>query len=172
MTSDTLQEPVEQDLAPVSPAALGQTAALCWRLKKGHVEVLLVTSRETRRWVIPKGWPMPGLTAEAAAAREAWEEAGVLGQVSNRSLGAFLYDKVLRDRTSRSCCVSVYPLRVSALKSRFPERKERRRKWFDAGEASALVQEAGLADLLLALDQDPGLLAAPARRHTRHAAKG
>lgn len=150
-------------LGPVSPSALGQMAALCWRLKKGRVEVMMVTSRETGRWVIPKGWPMEGIPPEEAAAREAWEEAGALGKVSADPLGRFVYDKVLRDRSVRSCCVTVYPLRLREVKSRWPERKERRRKWFDAEEAAGLVAETGLSDLFLALAQDPGLLAPPAR---------
>lgn len=149
---------------PVSSAALGQIASLCWRLKKGRVQVILLTSRETRRWVIPKGWPMEGLAPDEAAAREAWEEAGVTGRISPDPLGRFVYDKVMRDRSIRSCCVTVYPLRVEEMKSRWPERKERRRKWFAAEEAADLVQEEGLADLFQALAQDPGLVAPQARR--------
>lgn len=153
-------------ILPVSSAALGQMAALCWRLKKGRVEVLLVTSRETGRWVIPKGWHMAGLAPEAAAAREAWEEAGVLGRISADPLGRFVYDKVLRDRSVRACCVTVYPLRAEAVKGRWPEKKERRRRWVRAEEAMGLVQESGLADLFEALAQDPGLVA-PGARHRR-----
>lgn len=141
--------------------ALGQVACLCWRLKKGRVEVLLVTSRETRRWVTPKGWPIAGLAPEAAAEREAWEEAGALGKVSPEVLGRFAYHKVLRDGSARECHVTVFPLRVRELKGRFPERKERRRKWFPAQEAAGLVQEPGLSALLLALAADPRGVAPP-----------
>lgn len=150
-------------LGPVSPAALCQMAALCWRLKKARVQVLMVTSRETRRWVIPKGWPMEGLAPEEAAAREAWEEAGALGKVSAEPLGRFVYDKVMRDRSVRSCCVTVYPLRLREVKARWPERKERRRKWFYAEAAADLVSEPGLADLMQTLARDPGLLTQPAK---------
>ena len=160
------EPPEDSGLGPVSPAALGQIAALCWRLRKGRVQVLLVTSRETGRWVIPKGWPMPGLAPEEAAAREAWEEAGALGKVSDQALGRFVYDKVLRDRSVRSCCVTVYPLRLQELKARWPERKERRRKWFEAEEAMGLVAETGLMELFQSLAEDPGLLA-PAARHRK-----
>ena len=66
-----------------------QVAALCWRMGQGGaVEILLVTSRDTGRWVIPKGWPMDGKSASAAAAREAWEEAGVKGTVRPESIEA------------------------------------------------------------------------------------
>ena len=71
-----------------------QVGALCWRLHKWRVQVLLVTSRDTGRWVLPKGWPMAGKTAEAAAAREAWEEAGVEGLVQAQSIGRYCYDKI------------------------------------------------------------------------------
>jgi 8-oxo-dGTP pyrophosphatase MutT (NUDIX family) len=142
-------------LAPVSPSALGQMASLCWRLRKGRVQVLLVTSRETRRWVIPKGWPMEGVTLEAAAAREAWEEAGVTGQISSDPLGRFVYDKVLRDRSVRSCCVTVYPMRVKEMRGRWPERKERRRKWFSPEKAAKKVAEPELRALLHLLADDP-----------------
>ena len=118
---------------PTAPQA-GQVAALCWRLRKGRAQVLLVTSRDTGRWVLPKGWPMPGLTAEAAAAREAWEEAGVEGKVSSCAIGLYCYDKMVPGATALSCAVQVFPLRVQSLRSNFPERKQRRRKWFASAE--------------------------------------
>lgn len=133
-----------------------QIAALCWRFHKGRVQVLLVTSRETRRWVLPKGWPMTGLTPAAAAAREAWEEAGVEGKVSTAAIGSYAYDKVLRNKDMLACSVSVFPLRVEGLKSDFPERKERRRKWFSAEDAAHQVAEAGLTDLLERISLAPG----------------
>ena len=74
----TAEPPVlRATLTPVAIVRAGQVAALCWRLRKGRAEVLLVTSRDTGRWVLPKGWPITGLSPQAAAAREAWEEAGV-----------------------------------------------------------------------------------------------
>lgn len=148
------------DPAPVvgAPAASPQVAALCWRLHKGQVQVLLVTSRETGRWVLPKGWPMQGLTAEAAAAREAWEEAGVHGKISAIPIGSYCYDKILRDTRPLGCAVAVYPLRVHSLKPRFPERKQRRRKWFSAEIASHHVAEPDLAELLLHLTEAPEVL--------------
>ena len=72
-----------------------QVAALCWRKHRDRVEVLLITSRDTGRWVLPKGWPIPGLNAHEAAAIEAWEEAGVRGPVTPDALGYFGYDKVM-----------------------------------------------------------------------------
>ena len=147
---------VEETAAPIA----AQIASLCWRFRKGRVQVLLVTSRETRRWVLPKGWPMPGLTPEAAAAREAWEEAGVEGTVCTTSIGKYIYDKILPTKDPLACSVAVYPLRVRFLKQRFPEQKQRRRKWFSAEDASHQVAEPELTALLEMVALAPGSLAA------------
>lgn len=139
-------------------AAAPQVAALCWRMHKGVVQVVLITSRETGRWVIPKGWPVAGLKPCAAAAREAWEEAGVIGRVSDQPLGEYLYDKVKSPVLATRCAVAVFPLRVEALKRRFPEASERLRRWFNAAQAADLVAEPELAQLLHAVATQPALL--------------
>lgn len=128
-----------------------QYGAVCWRMHRGKVEVLLITSRDTGRWVIPKGWPILGLTPADTAAREAWEEAGVEGEVLADELGAFGYDKALGPRRFQPCSVQVFGLRVAELKDKFPERKERRRKWFAFEKAARKVAEPELRQLLLAL---------------------
>ena len=153
LTEGKTEAPIALDV----PA--GQVAALCWRLHKGQAQVLLVTSRDTGRWVLPKGWPMPGRGPDAAAAREAWEEAGVEGKVSPTSIGHYGYDKIMRNLDTLPCAVEVFPLRVQRLKDSFPERKERRRKWFSATEAAHLVAEVDLRDMLGRLAQEPDLLA-------------
>jgi 8-oxo-dGTP pyrophosphatase MutT (NUDIX family) len=140
-----------------------QVAALCWRLHKGRVQVLLVTSRDTGRWVLPKGWPMVGKAPETAAAREAWEEAGVEGFVQAQSIGRYCYDKMRPNAAPLPCCVDVFPLQVRRLKAAFPEHKQRRRKWFSASEAAGLVAEAELAALLANLHETPDVLKADAR---------
>ena len=90
-----------------------QVGALPFRREgDGSYTVLLVTSRESRRWVIPKGWPMKGRKPYEAAAREAYEEAGVIGHVGKRPLGFYLYDKSLKNRDSVLCQVKVFPLEV------------------------------------------------------------
>lgn len=142
-----------------------QYGALCWRLHRGKVEVLLVTSRDTGRWIIPKGWPISGLTPADTAAREAWEEAGVQGEVTTDDLGAYGYAKVMTPTQAIPCSVQVYGLRVAALKAKFPERKQRRRKWFGVEKAARKVAEPELRALLLALPERleadlPGPLAA------------
>jgi 8-oxo-dGTP pyrophosphatase MutT (NUDIX family) len=125
-----------------------QYGALCWRLRKDKVEVLLITSRDTGRWVIPKGWPMAGLAPESAAAQEAWEEAGVRGQTNPVCLGRFGYLKCVTPDVSVPCAVAVYGLRVDDLADSFPEAKERSRKWFSLEEASENVDEPELGRLM------------------------
>jgi 8-oxo-dGTP pyrophosphatase MutT (NUDIX family) len=115
---------------PARPEPLRQVAALCWRLEAGRLRVLLVTSRETGRWVLPKGWPIPGLSDAEAAAREAWEEAGVHGAVVARGLGVYGYRKMLNGAGGIPCRVEVFPLKVTRLAHAFPERGQRRRHWF------------------------------------------
>lgn len=128
-----------------------QVAALCWRKHRDGIEVLLITSRDTGRWVLPKGWPMDGRSGPEAAAVEAWEEAGVEGRVATETLGFFGYDKTIAPDIAHPCMVSVYPLRVATLSRRFPERKERRRKWFSAEKAARKVMEPELRALLVAV---------------------
>ena len=130
-----------------------QYGALCWRLHRGKVEVLLVTSRDTGRWIIPKGWPISGLTPADTAAREAWEEAGVQGELQGGDLGAYGYATVLDPKRSVPCSVQVFGLRVARLKDKFPERKERRRKWFGVEKAARKVAEPELRALLLGLPE-------------------
>ncbi len=138
--------------------AAPQVAALCWRKKGDRVEVMLITSRETGRWVIPKGWPMDGLTPSAAAEREAWEEAGVTGTILKTALGEFHYDKITSPISAKVCAVAVYCLQVKSQKNRFPEAGQRRRVWFAPGKAAELVAEPELRQLLTMVADRPGLL--------------
>lgn len=125
-----------------------QYGALCWRRSEGKIQVLLITSRDTGRWLIPKGWPIEGLSADAVAMREAWEEAGVHGEVSEDCVGLYSYDKLMGNDPSIPCVVAVYHLKVSRLRRRYPERKERRRKWFTLERALEKVEEPELRRLI------------------------
>ena len=127
------------------PPAL-QVGALCVQPETGRV--LLVTSRGTGRWIIPKGWPMDGRSVGGAALREAWEEAGVRGEVEETAFGRYSYDKKLTRGLSAPVEVQVHLVRVEGLDKNFPERKQRQRRWFTPDEAAGLVDEAGLARLL------------------------
>jgi 8-oxo-dGTP pyrophosphatase MutT (NUDIX family) len=110
--------------------------------------VLLITSRDTRRWIIPKGWPIKGLEPGEAAAREAYEEAGVHGRVE-RPLGHYVYDKYSAGRqVSYPCEVQVYPLAVRRQSKDWPEARERQAQWYSLVEATSIVSDEGLRDLL------------------------
>jgi 8-oxo-dGTP pyrophosphatase MutT (NUDIX family) len=123
-----------------------QVAALPYRLKP-ELQVTLITSRDTGRWVLPKGWPMRGKTAAEAAAQEAWEEAGLKGAISESPSGAYRYDKI-RPRGPLRCRVDVFPMRVLAQAGDWPEQGQRQVEWFSPAEAAKLVAEPELAALL------------------------
>lgn len=129
-----------------------QYGALCYRIDNGKLQILLITSRGTGRWILPKGWPIAGMNGSATAAQEAWEEAGVSGRNSEKSLGFYYYDKVLDDRKSLTCMVRVYGLRVTKLAEDFPEKGQRRRRWFSQKKAALRVDEAQLAQLIKRFD--------------------
>lgn len=147
--------------SPGAMAARDQYGALCWRMHGGKPEVLLITSRDTGRWVIPKGWPIKGRTPAEAAAREAWEEAGAEGSVVPASLGSYSYAKGLAKSQTVTCKVDVFPLRVERLSRRFPERGERRRKWFSLEKASHKVDEQELRALILGFAPQQTVTGAP-----------
>ena len=125
-----------------------QYAALPWRRGKAGLEILLITSRETRRWVIPKGWPMITLAAHDAAAQEAWEEAGIRGLVENTPVGVFRYRKRMKSGPPQRCRVDVYPLAVTFEEKDWPEKRQRERRWVAAAEAARMVEEPELRLLI------------------------
>lgn len=130
-----------------------QYGALCYRLSnKRGLEILLMTSRETKRWVIPKGWPMPGKQSPDVAAQEAYEEAGVQGAVEDQPLGSFRYMKTLKDGLKVECRVQVYALAVSAMVRNFKEKGERKLEWVSCQEAARRVKETELRDIILAFE--------------------
>jgi 8-oxo-dGTP pyrophosphatase MutT (NUDIX family) len=134
-------------LAPETPI-MRQAGALPFRHGPDGLRVLLITSRDTGRWVIPKGHVEPGQTAAIAAAVEAYEEAGLAGAVSNMPLGIYTYGKRLRSGVVLPATVEVYSLEVGIQMRKWPERKQRRLQWMDVETAAALVQEAGLSVLM------------------------
>lgn len=111
-------------------------------------EVLLLTSRETRRWVIPKGWPMEGKKAHAVAEREAYEEAGVKGDVDQTTFGHFEYEKKLRSGLIVTCRVQVHLLEVAKMSGDFPEKECRELAWVTPSEAANRVNEPELKALI------------------------
>jgi 8-oxo-dGTP pyrophosphatase MutT (NUDIX family) len=135
---------------PKSHTVRVQYGALPYRLNKaGEIEVLLLTSRTRRRWIIPKGWPIKGLKPAKSAAREAFEEAGVRGTVSSKPLGRFIYDKQLdEDGRFVACEVTVFLLAVKRQLKTWPEFEQRETRWVAASEAATLTDEDGLRPLL------------------------
>ena len=128
-----------------------QVAALCYRKSGGRKEVLLITTRGTGRWMLPKGWPMDGKSAAEAAGIEAWEEAGVKpAKVGRKPVGEFHYIKHHNKGLQEPCSATVYPIRVDEMVDDYPEAGQRQRKWVPAKKAADLVEEQGLKDLLRA----------------------
>jgi len=126
-----------------------QFAALPWRRDTaGEVEVMLITSRETRRWVIPKGWPIKGKTSRKSAAQEAFEEAGIRGKISKRPIGAYAYDKRLKNGRLQHVRVAVFGLQVESEAAAYPELGQREKAWLPLAEAARLVEEPELMVLL------------------------
>lgn len=138
-----------------------QVGALCYRRTRRGLRILLITSRDTGRWVIPKGWPMRNRTEASAAAREAYEEAGLRGDVSERSVGFYTYPKRIRDGQSFPCVVRVYPLETRERLKKYPETGQRRVKWFRPGKAARKVREPELARILRQFDPDKRAEAPP-----------
>lgn len=114
---------------------------------------MLVTSRETRRLVIPKGWPWPGVKDHKAAAEEAREEAGILGKIGKKPVGSYTYDK-RRSNGSVPVRVKVFLLQVAEELDEWPEKQERERKWLSPAKAAEAVDEPELAELILAVAAD------------------
>ena len=132
---------------------LQQAGAIPYRFEAGALQVLLITSRGSGRWVIPKGGIEKGFSPSQAAAREAFEEAGVRWCISESPLGSFTYSKRLRSGNFIPATVEVYAMRVEKELKNWPERAERRLKWAPVAQAALLVSEPGIARLLLRLQE-------------------
>ncbi|MFV0280404.1 MAG: NUDIX hydrolase [Rhodoblastus sp.] len=125
-----------------------QFAALPFRDIEG-LQVMLVTSRETRRWVLPKGWPIKGLRPPSVAKREAMEEAGLTGKVAKEPFGTYHYVKRMGKGVSKALEVGVFPMAVEKQRRDWPERLQRTTSWFAPEDAADLVDEPELRDLIL-----------------------
>lgn len=131
-----------------------QTGALPWRLSRGNeVEILLVTGRRSGRWLIPKGWPMIGKTLAAAAAQEAFEEAGVEGTIDPEPLGAFHHDKQHVVLGGMAVKIVVHGLAVQRELATWPESGQRERQWFTARKAVEQIRSSELAALILQIEK-------------------
>jgi 8-oxo-dGTP pyrophosphatase MutT (NUDIX family) len=125
-----------------------QYAALPWRDTGAGLEILLITSLRTKRWIVPKGWSVPGLQPYETAALEALEEAGVSGEIPPQPFGSFSYSKRRKTGDDIRCTVSVFPLRVTRQRRHWTEKRKRETRWYSAAEAQAHVRDAGLRRLI------------------------
>ncbi|MGV2186561.1 NUDIX hydrolase [Rhizobium rhizogenes] len=126
-----------------------QFGAICMRRRADdEMEVLLITTRRTQGWIIPKGWPIKGLKPHEVAEREAWEEAGVKGSVRESPFGYHTYLKVLDSENTMPSMVQVHLLDVKKMHDRFPEAKQRTTEWLSPSEAALRVREPELKGLI------------------------
>ncbi len=144
-----------------------QYAALPYRLEGRRLRILLITSRGSRRWVIPKGWPIGGLTPQEAAATEAAEEAGLVGRVESEPLGSYSYLKHGKGEQSRAVQVIVFPFLVEGRGESWKEQGQRQARWFGARDAASAVAEVSLKRLIrnFAEARSPTLLAQSLHRY-------
>jgi 8-oxo-dGTP pyrophosphatase MutT (NUDIX family) len=124
---------------PTSGESIRQAAALA--LRRGRV--CLITSRNGKRWVIPKGWIEPGQSAGESALQEAWEEAGLLGALEREPIGSYLYEK-----EGQSFHVTVFVMKVTSVAQDWPERSFRERSWVSPTGFFDRIEEPGLADIV------------------------
>ncbi|WP_420586471.1 NUDIX hydrolase [Ruegeria sp.] len=126
---------------PIMP----QSAALCYRFVQGQPKILLITTRKSGRWIIPKGWLIKGLSPSGTAQQEAWEEAGVRGTCNEVPLGQYFYQKRRAKKGDVVCAVDVFPLLVQSSASRFPECGQRQKCWVSPEKAALRVNSPDLA---------------------------
>jgi 8-oxo-dGTP pyrophosphatase MutT (NUDIX family) len=124
-----------------------QFAALCYRVRNDKVQICIITSRRTKRWILPKGWPMHKQTPAQAAATEAWEEAGLTGKTYDRCLGVYTYQK-MKNKQTFPVVTLVYPMRVTNVHSEWPEAHQRRRRWVSLKKAADKVAEPELKRII------------------------
>jgi 8-oxo-dGTP pyrophosphatase MutT (NUDIX family) len=136
----------------IRPALRIQYGALPYRFTPdAALEILLVTTRRSKRWIIPKGWPIKGLRPTKSAAREAFEEAGVRGKIGAKSVGLFKYNKLLDEQGIEvSCEVKVFPLLVKRQRESWPELEQRLVQWVEPAKAVSLIKERQLKRLVSA----------------------
>jgi 8-oxo-dGTP pyrophosphatase MutT (NUDIX family) len=147
-TEPELSQLHESNIRPAAKRTFQQGAAICCRVNQGAIEVLLITNRDTGRWIIPKGNIERGEKPYQCALREALEEAGVWGKVRKKAIGSYSYSKTL----DRHLNVSVHVVKVEAERASFPERRSRSKLWVIPRDAAALVGEPALKEIFKLVD--------------------
>lgn len=140
-------EVAPDDMRQAAADELRQVAAIPVRVRDGQAEICLITTRDTRRWTVPKGWPMKGIKDHRAAAVEAHEEAGLIGRAGKEAIGDYSYWKRRGDHFDL-IRVTAYRLDVEKIAAQWPEMEERDVRWFLPCDAAALVDEADLGALI------------------------
>ena len=125
---------------------ISQSAVIPYRHDKDRLRVMLITSRNTGRWIVPKGMVEPNMTPWDSAAKEALEEAGLLGTVGKTKICEYHYDKW--ETTFR---VAVYPMRIAECLDDWEEREQRRRAWMTPKQAARRVREQEVSEAIAAL---------------------
>jgi 8-oxo-dGTP pyrophosphatase MutT (NUDIX family) len=148
-------------MSTASKASNIQYAALPWRKAGDALEILLITTLNTRRWIVPKGWPLEGKSPQDSAAQEAMEEAGISGNIAKAPLGSFHYNKLRKSGETVSCKVDVFAMEVARQRRSWAEKDRREARWFSIDEALEHVTEPGLRRLIAKF---AGSGARPARR--------
>ena len=139
-----------------SAGVIEQSGVIPYRIKNGKIEVLLITSSTGKRWVIPKGMIEFMMSPQDSAAKEAWEEAGVIGQVLPTTMGTYDYQK-----WGRTCRVETFLLQVETVLEDWPEAKLRKLEWLSVKQAVKHIQEAELKQILMALPDTLSTLQSP-----------
>jgi 8-oxo-dGTP pyrophosphatase MutT (NUDIX family) len=134
------QKPKKRRTKPVVRVQYG---ALPYRFTPmAALEILIVTTRQSRRWIVPKGWPIKRLTPSKSAAREAFEEAGVRGKIGARAIGSFTYKKTAGQTADYPDYeVKIFPLLVRRQSATWPEHGQRVVQWVDPEKAISLIRE-------------------------------
>jgi 8-oxo-dGTP pyrophosphatase MutT (NUDIX family) len=125
-----------------------QYGALPWRRAPDGIQILLITTRNTRRWIVPKGWPDEGRDPHECAAQEAYEEAGVVGDVTGDVIGVFTHKKQLKSGQMVTCRIHVFAMEVTDVCEEWAEKNVREAKWCSVSEALALVGDSGLRRII------------------------
>lgn len=136
-----------------------QYGVLPWRKdRRGDVQILLITSRGRGRWIVPKGWLAKGRGPYLSAAMEAFEEAGVIGEVLSHPLASYDYVKGDEDGAERHRRVTLFSLRVVGTLTNWPERGQRKRQWFSLAGAAETADDPELAEIIRAIRDEPQIL--------------
>ena len=159
-----------EKIRPKAPRV--QYGALPYRFRPdGSIEILLVTTRRTRRWIIPKGWKIKGKKPARSAAQEAFEEAGIIGDMWPSPVTTYRYMKALDDGSEIPCRVAVFGMNVRGTLTHWREKDQRQRRWFSVEAAADRLDDIELSAFVRALATAPERLEPSDRPASRHLAR-